>query len=997
MCNYPMPTPVVFSRIFSGILSVLMLLLLAMQIPVKASHIMSLSSESAAVEDSSLTLSLSRTPISCFGGTDGSITAQAGGGAAPYQFSKDDGKTWQADRYFERLGTGSYTIIVKDNKGIKANANITLTAPSAVNAVVKPYPVSCHDLQNGSISIQASGGTPPYQYFLDNGPNWQYDAQFNELQTGSHIVYIRDQRECMVQVNTSIAAPPPLTISAKHDNVTCNQGKDGRIAVEASGGTPPYQYSEDKGNTWQQAPTFTQLAQGDHLIQVRDRSGCVASTTIAITAPLALDISTQQNDVPCYGACNGRIVIQAQGGIAPYKYSNNQGLTWQLKPDFQGISAGVYHLVVKDSVGCMVRKPVKLSEPTAMSIASSSATFNSVTDCSLTIAVNGGVPAYTFSIDAGKTWQDSATFQHIRTGMQFLTVKDRNGCGRVLNVTLAIATPLQLFADSWGASCHGAANGVVNVKVQGGIAPYRYSINNGASWQTQNIFRQPAGTYTILVEDKAGNRGKITVTLSEPSLLTAGAESIDVSCHGASNGILTAKAAGGVPPYKYSINNGDNWQSSKSFEGLPGGRYILLVRDDNGCSTSVSAEIQEPSPLANAIQSDSVSCSERSDGSFRVSTTGGTPPYQYSLDGSQHWQHDTLFSKLSAGKHLLVVRDAKGCTDSVRVLIKSPLPIAFTAGVKQVSCNGGNDGSISIGAQGGTAPYRYSINKADWQEAPVFSNLRAGSFTLIAQDVKGCARQADVAVTEPALLQLDLESFANGCSYAGGQIQVKASGGTLPYLYTTADSIRSTDGHFSQLQTGSYAIIVTDKNGCIDTLDPVNIIVSPPLYLSMTAKTDMQCDGIHKGSATLTASGGISPYKYELNGKSIASMNIPSLDNGAYEAQVKDLNGCIATKQFDIILRDENCELTMPSGFSPNGDGRNDVFRPALYGNISQYQLEVFNAWGNLVFASRDPETGWDGAFKGKQQSGGTYVWMVRYVDNKGVPKVRRGVVTIVR
>jgi len=126
-------------------------------------------------------------------------------------------------------------------------------------------------------------------------------------------------------------------------------------------------------------------------------------------------------------------------------------------------------------------------------------------------------------------------------------------------------------------------------------------------------------------------------------------------------------------------------------------------------------------------------------------------------------------------------------------------------------------------------------------------------------------------------------------------------------------------------------------------------------------------------------------------------MNIPSLDNGAYEAQVKDLNGCIATKQFDIILRDENCELTMPSGFSPNGDGRNDVFRPALYGNISQYQLEVFNAWGNLVFASRDPETGWDGAFKGKQQSGGTYVWMVRYVDNKGVPKVRRGVVTIVR
>lgn len=996
MCNYPMLNPVVFSRIFPGILLVLMLLLPAIQTPVKASYIMSLSSD-AAVEDSSLTLTLSQTPVSCFGGKDGSITALAGGGTAPYQFSKDDGKTWQADRYFERLGPGRYTITVKDEAGGKASANITLTAPSAVKAAAKPSPVTCYDLENGSISIQASGGTPPYQYFLDNGPNWQYDAQFNELETGNHTVYIRDQRECMVQVSTNITAPQPLTVSAKHEDVTCNQGKDGRITVTASGGTSPYQYSVDKGTTWQQGPAFTQLAQGDHVIQVRDRNGCVASTTASITAPQALDISTQQNNVSCYGACNGRIDIKAQGGIAPYKYSNNQGLTWQQKPDFSGISAGVYNVVVKDSNGCVIRKTVKLSEPPPLSIASSAATFDSITDCSLTMTAGGGVPAYAFSLDAGKTWQDSATFRHIRAGAHQVILRDRNGCGRSLTVTLAIAKPIELYADSWGASCHGAANGVINVKVQGGTAPYRYSINNGDSWQAQNIFRLAAGAYIVLVEDKAGNRGKIAATLSEPSLLTASVESTDVSCHGASDGIITAVATGGVPPYKYSVNNGDNWQSNPNFEGLPGGKYILLVRDANGCGTSLSAEIQEPAPLANAIQSDRVSCFGRSDGSFRVTTTGGTPPYQYSLDDSQHWQDSTLFSGLAAGNHRLVTRDARGCTNSVSVQIKSPLPITFTAGTKQVSCNGGADGRITITAEGGTTPYRYSIDSMHWQHETLFDSLRAGSFTLIVQDTNGCSKQANVTVTEPALLQLALESAANGCSYAGGKIQVNASGGTLPYLYTTTDSIASTDGKFPELQAGSYTILVTDKNGCTEQLDPVDIIVSPPLYLNMTAKTDMQCDGIHKGSVTLTADGGIAPYKYELNGKPVTSMNIPSLDNGAYEALVKDQNGCIAAKQFDIVLQNENCELTMPSGFSPNGDGRNDIFRPALYGNIGQYQLEVFNAWGNLVFASRDPETGWDGAFKGKQQAGGTYVWMARYVNNKGVLTVRRGVVTIVR
>jgi gliding motility-associated-like protein len=1011
MFNYPMPAAEMIGRLrrtlfieptpgrkkISGILLVLMLFLLAIQIPVKASHIMSLLSGTTII-DSIPILTLSQTAISCAGGTNGSVIATVSGGSAPYQYSKDKGATWQPVPQFERLGPGRYTIVVKDNKGQQASASITLTAPRPLAATAKPYPVTCFDAGNGSISVAASGGTPPYLYFLDNGPAWQREAKYYEVSAGSHTVYVKDQHDCMTKVITEITAPAKLTVRTKHDNVTCDNGKDGRITVTASGGTPPYQYSADNGKTWQHAPTFTHLPQGDHLIQVRDTSGCVAGTNVKIIAPLALTVSTQNTDISCYGGCNGRIVIQAQGGTSPYRYSSNQGLTWQQTPEFSGISAGVYQLAVKDSNGCMIRSSVKLSEPEGLSIASASATFDSATYCSLRMAVGGGGPSYAFSIDQGKSWQDSATFRRIRTGSYNVFARDRNGCIRVVTVTLAVAKPLELVVDSWGASCFGAANAGFTVKTAGGTSPYRYSIDNGVSWQAQNTFRVHAGVYNILVEDKAGKRASVKTQVGEPAALTASAQSRDVSCHNASNGIITAVASGGTPPYKYSINDGANWQSNASFEGLPGGSYILMIKDASGCGASLPVTVNEPSPLSSRTKSRSASCHDASDGSFTVTTTGGTPPYQYSLDKGRHWQDTTLFSRLAAGNHYLLIRDARGCTESTTVQVKAPQPVTFTAGSRHVSCYGGTDGSVTIAAQGGTMPYRYSMDNVHWQDTAWFNNLPAGRFTLYVQDANGCGKQAETGITEPTQLALAMEHWANGCSYAGGQIQVKAGGGTPPYLYTTADSsISNTDGAFKELSTGSYAIHVTDRNGCTDKLDPIAISVSPQLNLNITAKTDMQCDGIHKGSVTLTADGGIPPYRYTLNEKEVLSLNIPVLDNGAYEAVVKDQNGCIATRPFDIILLDDQCELTMPSGFSPNGDGRNDVFRPALYGNISQYQLQVFNAWGNLVFASNDPEDGWDGALNGRQQTGGTYVWMARYVDYKGTAKVKRGVVTMIR
>jgi gliding motility-associated-like protein len=955
------------------------------------------SAKSRPVADPGIVLTVSATAVSCYGEASGSITANVSGGEAPYQYSKDLGVTWQPDPLFGQLAAGSYTILARDQQGQQARADITLAAPAPLSASVETFALSCYDGGNGNIKVTASGGAAPYRYFMDNGPEWQDDAQFTGVGSGHHTIYIKDQHSCMIQVQADITAPLPLTVNLISRPVSCYGVKSGSITVGASGGRAPYQYSKDNGLSWQSVSTFPRLPSGDYIILVRDANGCVNSMSTTVGSPPELTFSTENTDINCATNVNGRIVIQAQGGTPPYKYSNNNGLSWQQAPDFQNISAGLYQLVVKDSNTCKTSQQVRLTEPPVLSLKSGQATFVSATDCSLTLAATGGTPPYRFSIDNGKTWQGEATFSHIPTGAYTARVADNNGCSTGLMITLSIAAPMNIVTDSWGASCNGAASAGFIVKAQDGTAPYRYSIDDGAHWQSQNSFRMKAGVYTLLAEDNTGKRGSMQISLGEPKPVITSAESTDVSCHGASNGVITAMASGGSGGYRYSINNGANWQSNPTFTGLPGGSYTLLARDRNGCGASWSLQLHEPAVLSNDIQSQGVSCYGVTDGIIRVSTTGGTPPYQYSL-GNGSWQDTALFTQLPPGAYHLLVRDANGCSDSADIKIKEPLPLALTAGLRQVSCYGMADAFIGISAEGGTAPYLYSMNQGHWQSEEQFDGLPPGNFTMMVKDANGCTRGTEILITEPDPLALTLSRYTNACSYEGGQIIVNASGGTLPYQYTIADSnIVSADGSFRQLSGGNYQVFVTDKNNCTDTLSPIQILASPPLSLQLSDKTDMQCDGIHKGGITLEAAGGVYPYRYELNGKVISPGRINNLDNGPYTAIVTDQYDCKTVQQFDIILRNEDCELTMPTGFSPNSDGRNDIFRPALYGNIRQYQLQVFNSWGSLIFASNDPDTGWDGAFKGKQQPGGTYVWMVKYIDNKGETKIRRGAVTIVR
>ncbi len=859
--------------------------------------------------------------------------------------------------------------------------------------------VLCSSGNDGSITVTATNGKAPYQYSIDKGYSWQTASRFDKLTTGNYTVLVMDNNGQTADTTVAVQEPSPITASALITQVSCYGKANGTITVQARGGKGNFMYSKDKGVTWQPSARFSNLGPGAYGVLARDQHGCLGGLWVTITEPPAFNMRTEQRDASCYSYADGSIRVDAQGGVPPYQYSNNNGLSWQETPLFNGISAGVYPLLVKDSTGCLLASEITLAEPPRLQIASIMPIFESNRYCSLIVEADGGTPAYSYNVSPAKSWQSAPRFDSIAMGSYTLYLKDQHQCSAGRNVTVASTPALQMKIDSWGASCYQSSNAAINIYMQGGATPYSYSADSGITWQNNTSFLRKAGVYDVMVMDAAGNRVGAKVSLTEPALLTCRLEGQHISCHGASNGIITVAAAGGSAPYRYSINMGATWQSDASFVGLPGGGYTITIRDRNNCEASAQITLTEPERLAVKGETTPATCYGKADGRITLTSSGGTPPYQYSKNKGNSWQDAALFTQLSAGIHQIRVRDHNGCEDSVQVQVQQPLQLSVNPVTRTVSCFGGADGRITLAPKGGTAPYTYRMDKEEWQTAGNYGPLAPGVFLITVKDNNGCTQAANVRITQPDSLELALVSTKNGCSYIGGQLEVKASGGTQPYTYTLAGTgDTSSNGAFAALAAGRYEPIVTDKNGCIASGPSAAIEISPALSLVLDEKQDMQCDGIHKGNARLHAEGGILPYLSTINGQgyTLGSSTGP-LDNGPYTALVQDKNGCAAIQRFDIALLNEGCELTMPTGFSPNDDGRNDVFRPALYGNIRSYQLQLFNSWGNLLFSSNDPEAGWDGSFKGHRQAVGTYVWIARYTNYQGQPVVRRGAVTLVR
>src|SRR5438477_6457870 len=249
------------------------------------------------------TVSLTQSPVSCFGGSNGSVTATVNGGTPPYSVTL--GATTQTiwtdggSTTFTGLTAGSKTVHVVATGGCTKDAMITVTQPaSAVSAsITSQTNASCFGGSTGSVTVAGSGGTSPYSYAID-GVTFGSSGTFSSLAAGSYTITVKDSKGCTTTQPVTITQPASaLTASALATNPSCSSGT-GSITVTASGGTGTLSYSKD-GTNFQSSNVFSGLAGGSYTITVKDANGCTTTTGATVTIPPAVTTSSTEKNPLC--------------------------------------------------------------------------------------------------------------------------------------------------------------------------------------------------------------------------------------------------------------------------------------------------------------------------------------------------------------------------------------------------------------------------------------------------------------------------------------------------------------------------------------------------------------------------------------------------------------------------------------------------------------------------------------------------------------------------
>ena len=297
---------------------------------------------------------------------------------------------------------------------------------------------------------------------------------------------------------------------------------------------------------------------------------------------------------------------------------------------------------------------------------------------------------------------------------------------------------------------------------------------------------------------------------------------------GQNNGSITASASGGSG-FTFSLNNGA-FQSSGTFSNLGAGTYTITAKNSNGCTGSNTFTLTATNPCSGVtitVTGTTVNpTTGQNNGSITASASGGTGPYQYSLNGGA-FQASGTFNNLGAGNHVVTARDANNCTGTGNFTLVATNPctgvtITVTATTNNPTTGGGTDGSISASASGGTGPYQFSLNGGAFQASGTFNNLGAGNYLVTARDVNLCTGTANFTLTDPCngvTITVNATTVNNTpcTSPATGSITATATGGTGPYMYRLGTNPYQPSGTFNNLAAGNYTITAKDNFGCTGT------------------------------------------------------------------------------------------------------------------------------------------------------------------------------------
>lgn len=526
----------------------------------------------------------------------------------------------------------------------------------------------------------------------------------------------------------------------------------------------------------------------------------------------------------CGNNADGSIVAIPQGGTAPYlfQWTGPNGFNSQAEAIYN-LAIGYYNLVLTDAEGLVFTSNnihvARASTPYITWSGNNDGTCLNGTG-SITIYAAAGVSPYTYSMD-GISYQGSNFFTNITSGSYTIYAKDAKGCISSLNMNLGAAPALTISPYVQNATaCNN--DGLIKVYRTGGTPPYMYSMD-GVNYQVSNAFPglAPATGLRAYVKDSRG-----CVIMSEsltlgriPAISVTSSKTNASAC--INDGTITVRAAGGTQPYSYSID-GLNYYASASFINLAAGTYTGYVKDFRGCIASTSAiSISANSFTGYATVFPTNSCNMN--GKFVLHPNpGGTSPYMYSLDDESYVSNNT-FSGLPGGTYSGWIKDAKGCrTQVTNIIVPTGSGINVSASrVHTSTCI--NNGSITVSATGGTAPYSFRMGNGLYGSDPTFTQLGSGNYVLYAKDAAGCEGSANATINVVPILVSVTTTSVSGCGVTDGSITIYRTGGTGTIRYSIDGNNYQTSNVFTGLEEGTYDAYVKDENVCIGVATNVEV------------------------------------------------------------------------------------------------------------------------------------------------------------------------------
>jgi gliding motility-associated-like protein len=850
-----------------------------------------------------LSVTLTPSPVTCFGGNNGSISALPSGGTPNFTYSWLPGSA--STNAISNLTAGTYTLSVTDSKGCVASSSVTLTQPNAVSASTSSTNETCNYLNNGTATAIPSGGTSPYTYLWQ--PALQTTGTVSNLQAGTYTLTVTDSNECSATATAIITQPIALAIGITgQTNVsTCFGDNDGAITASASGGTPTYTYSWMPGSGTTNA--ISDLTAGTYTLTLSDLNGCSITKPVVITQPSAVSVSTTKTNETCSSMNNGTATATAVGGSSPYTYLWSNGATTAL---ITNLSSQTYTVTVTDSKGCTSNALAVISETTLL-VANFTGQIN--VSCFggnngiVSATPAGGTPNYTYLWAPGGT--TSATKNNAPAGTYTVTVTDSKGCTATNSVVITEPPVLLANTVNTNETCGHLNNGTATANPIGGNPAYTYLWKPGLQ-TTATLSNLPAATYTLIVTDSRGCIATSNSIITEPSVLAINfTGQINVStCFGDNNGSVTVTPSGGYPGYTYSWAPGA--ATTATINNLTAGTYTLTLLDNVGCSVIKPVVITEPTLLSAIVSNTNESCSNLNNGTATVVATGGTPGSGYTYLWQPGGQTSSSISGLSANTYTITATDSKGCTSTTQAIVAEPVPLSVNfSGQTNATCFGGNNGVVASVPAGGTPNYTYLWSPGGATTANR-NNLAAGTHTVTITDSKGCNSTNSVLITQPVILSASTTTTIETCSYSNnGTATVIPAGGSPGYTYSWQPGFQTTVTK-TGLSSGTYTVTVKDSKGC--TVTAPAIVTEPPvLAINFTSQINVSCKGGNNGSVTASPTGGTSGYTYLWSPGGATTANRTNLSAGTYSVTVTDTKGCIVTKP--VIITQPTLLITSTS------------------------------------------------------------------------------------